>query len=283
VTAVPNAVAFGRVPSVSICSYNRNRAIIKYLIAFKLLTLYLLGLYACAPVVKPIPEGPKIPANAITVSDIHALPNWVADHDEGTLGSSTGLMSTVPSPSRSGKALKFDTTYQGYGGERYYVNFGDDTSSKNFVYDGWIYLTDSSDSIATLELDMNQVMPNGETVIFGIQCDGWSGTWDYTENAGTPNKYVDHWVNSKAACNIKTWTKNTWHHIQFSYSRDDLGNVNYQSVWLDGNEQQINVIVPSSFAIGWVPSLITNFQVDGLNQGAFSSTFYLDNLSVSRW
>ena len=42
-------------------------------------------------------------------------------------------------------------------------------------------------------------MPNGDTVIFGFQCDGWDGTWDYTENAGTPTAPIDHWVNSSAA------------------------------------------------------------------------------------
>ena len=32
---------------------------------------------------------------------------------------------------------------------------------------------------------MNQTMENGQTVIFGFQCDGYTSTWDYTRNAGT--------------------------------------------------------------------------------------------------
>jgi hypothetical protein len=40
-------------------------------------------------------------------------------------------------------------------------------------------------------MDMNQVMPNGQIVIFGFQCDGWSGTWDYTANKGTLEKPID--------------------------------------------------------------------------------------------
>jgi hypothetical protein len=120
-------------------------------------------------------------------------------------------------------------------------------------------------------------------VIFGFQCDGWSGTWDYTENAGTPTAFVDRWVNSSAACNVKNWAQNAWHHVQISYSRDDVGDINYQSVWLDGTEQQINVTVPSAFTLGWAPSLITNFQLDSNAPGSASSTVYLDNLTISRW
>ena len=187
------------------------------------------------------------------------------------------------SPSLSGNALDLYTTYTNYGGERYYASFGNDVIAKNFVYDGWVYLANSSGSIATLEMDMNQVLPNGQTVIFGFQCDGWSGTWDYTENTGTPTAFVDHWVNSNAPCNIRTWTQNAWHHVQISYSRDDYGNVTYQSVWLDGNQQQINATVPSAFALGWAPTLLTNFQVDSFDSGLSSSTVYIDNLKVSRW
>jgi hypothetical protein len=192
-------------------------------------------------------------------------------------------MALVSSPSLSGNARQFYTTYSYYGGERYDVKFSDDTSSSNFVYDGWVYLDDSAPSIANIEMDMTQVMPNGQTVIFGFQCDGWNQTWDYTENAGTPDAPIDHWVQSSAGCNIQTWALNTWHHVQVSYSRDDDGNVTYQSVWLDGTEQQINAMVPSAFNLAWAPALVTNFQVDGFEAGLASSTVYLDNLTVSRW
>ncbi len=211
------------------------------------------------------------------------MDDWLDAADPGTSGPATGAMAMVSTPSLSGDALQFDTTYTYYGGELYYADFGIDTTSQNFVYDGWVYLDSSSSSIANLEMDMNQVLPNGETVIFGFQCDGWAGTWDYTENAGTPTTYVDRWVNSSAACNVKNWAQNVWHHVQISYSRDDDGNVTYQSVWLDGNQQQINATVPSAFALGWAPSLITNFQVDGILPGSSSSTVYLDNLTISRW
>jgi hypothetical protein len=161
------------------------------------------------------------------------------------------------------------------------VAFGDDTSSTNFFYDGWVYLSGSASNIANLEMDVNQVMPNGQSVLFGLQCDGWEGTWDYTANTGTPTQPTDEWVHSSAACNPRYWSANTWHHVQASYSRDGAGNVTYQSVWLDSVEAPINATAPSAFALGWSPVLLTNFQVDGLETG--SSTVYLDNLTISRW
>jgi hypothetical protein len=67
-----------------------------------------------------------------------------------------------------------------------------------------------------------------------------------------------------------------------SYSRDDAGNVTYDSVWLDGAQQSMNVTVPCAFALGWGSVLLTNFQVDGLGASG-SATVYLDNLAVYRW
>src|SRR6185312_13239566 len=114
--------------------------------------------------------------------------------------------------------------------------FGKDTAAQNFFYDASIYIEGSNANIANLEFDMNQVTPNGETVIYGFQCDGYSSTWDYTENSGTPSSPVDHWLHTTAKCNPRNWAVNTWHHIQVSYSRDNSGNVTYKSVWLDGTE-----------------------------------------------
>jgi len=222
------------------------------------------------------------PSDAVSVSSIQTLSNWKATHDTGGPGSSSGSMSIVGSPSRSGHARKFATKFSSAGDERYSVTFGDNTSSTNFLYDAWVYVASPASDIANLELDVNQVMPNGQTVIFGFQCDGYSGTWGYSENSGTPTKSSAHWLTSKAKCNVRDWGTNTWHHVQVSYSRDSSGHVTYKSVWLDGAEQEINATVPSAFALGWGPTLSTNFQVDGLGSSG-SSTLYLDDLTVYRW
>ena len=220
------------------------------------------------------------------VDAIQDLSNWKAEYDTGTSGSSggaTGASSLVETPSMSGTARQFSMDYTYYGGERFDVSFAHDTVSKHFLYDVWVYLDSSVSSVANIEMDMNATMPNGQTVIFGFQCDGWSNTWDYTTNAGTPEKPVDRWLKSDQACNIQDWTQNTWHHVQVAYSRDDAGNATYQSVWLDDVEQDINQTTPSAFALGWGSSLVTNLQLDGRDSTTGSSTIYLDDLTVYRW
>ncbi len=228
--------------------------------------------------------GPVIPQNAIAVTNIQTLSNWIDAEDtgSGSDGGATGAMNLVSSPSYNGQALEFTTSFTDSGDERYSTVFGDDPTPSNFVWDGWIYLTSSASDIANLEMDMNQVIANGDTVIFGFQCDGYSGTWDYTTNAGTPESPIDEWVHSSAACNVQDWSIETWHHVQVLYSRDELGNVTYESVWLDGVPSVINATVPSAFSLGWGQVLLTNFEVDGLGASG-SSTVYLDDLTVYRW
>jgi hypothetical protein len=231
----------------------------------------------------PTPTGgPSVPTSAVSVSSIQTLSDWKASHDTGGPGSSSGSISVVSSPSLSGHARKFVTKYSDEGDERYSANFGDDTSATNFVYDGWVYVASSSKDVANLEMDLNQVMPNGQTVIYGFQCDGYSGKWAYSENKGTPTKPSVEWVSSKASCNVHNWSTNTWHHVQVSYSRSSTGKVTYKTVWLDGVGQSVNVTVLSAFALGWSPTLSTNFQVDGAGSSG-STTLYLDKLVVYRW
>ena len=228
-----------------------------------------------------------LPASAIAVNSIQTLTNWQAESDEatGTTGgvSTSGTTNLVNSPTLSGLGRAFVTNYSHYQGERYYASFGADTSATNFLYDGWFYLPSPATNIAILEFDMNQVMANGQTVIFGFQCDSWSNTWDYTANAGTPQQFSDVWLHSTAACNVQNWATDTWHHVQVSYSRDADGNVTYKSVWLDNVEQDLNVTVPSAFAIGWSPTLLTNFQVDGMTEAPATLTAYADKITVYRW
>ena len=226
--------------------------------------------------------GLDIPSDATSVGSIQVLSNWKAVNDSGASGSSNGSMALVGSPSLTGSARRFITNFSNDGGERYQISFGDDESATNFVYDGWVYLTSSSSKVANLEMDLNQVMSNGQTVIFGFQCDGWSGTWDYTANAGSPTKSKDVWVHSGAACNPRSWSINTWHHVQIYYSRSSDGVVAYHTVWLDGKGQAINATVASAFALGWAPTLLSNFQVDGYGSGG-QSVVYLDDLVIYRW
>ena len=221
------------------------------------------------------------PSNSSGVSSIQAFGGWRQQKDGGTSGWASGSMRLTNSPARSGNARQFSTSFSGNGGERYYVDFSDDAAATNFLYDAWVYVNNSAGSIANLEMDVNQVMENGQTVIYGFQCDGWSGTWDFTENRGSASHPIDAWVHSGAGCNPRSWARNAWHHVQISYSRNSYGTVTYHSVWLDGRESAINATVYSAFALGWGPTILTNFQVDGLGNG--SATVYLDNLTIKRW
>jgi hypothetical protein len=223
-----------------------------------------------------------IPSGAASVSNIESLGGWTATFDGATGGGANGSSSLVAAPSQNGHSRQFVTNFSNSGGERYSISFGDDNTSTNFFYDVWVYLNSSSSQIGNIEMDMNQTMENGQTAIFGFQCDGYTSTWDYTKNAGSPTSPNDQWVHSGAYCNPRGWSINTWHHVQVYYSRDDSGNITYHTVWLDGLQENINATVPSAFALGWAPSLVTNFQVDGLGSGG-SPSVYLDAVTVYRW
>jgi hypothetical protein len=224
-----------------------------------------------------------IPSSAVSVSSLQSQGTWSMKHDPGAGGGSTGAMSVVNSPSRSGFARQFYTTYTSYGGELYHTSFADDESATNFVYDTWVYLMNDAGNIANLEFDLNQTISNGNTVIFGFQCDGWSSTWDFSMNKGTAASPKGAWVNTSQHCNPREWTRNAWHHLQVSYSRTDTGTVTYNAVYLDGNQQPINATAFSAYALGWAPTLLTNFQVDGVSPGWGSATVLLDNLTIYRW
>jgi len=224
-----------------------------------------------------------VPAHARVSRYLHLWTGWHGVNDRGTgNGISHGKMSLEKKISLSGVARKFVTTYSNSAGHRYYLNFAREWKAKNFLYDAWVYIAHPSDDIANLEMDMNEVMANGDTVIFGVQCDGYTNTWDYTANAGSRKHYEDVWRHSKAYCNPREWSTNTWHHVQMTYSRNNAGHVTYKSIWLDGLEQEINETVPSAFSLGWEKCLLTNFQVDGLG-GYGKAIVYLDHLTVYRW
>jgi hypothetical protein len=169
------------------------------------------------------------------------------------------------------------------GGEIFHTAFGVDPNATHFVYVAEIRITNPA-VVANVEMDINQVLASGNTVIFGVQCDGYSGTWDYTINAGTPSNPVDNWAHANAQCpRPSTWAANTWHRVQIAYSRDDAGNVTYESAILDGVQSDFQgATANSAFTLGWGSTLLTNFQIDGLgNSGA--TNVYVDTMTVYRW
>jgi hypothetical protein len=224
-----------------------------------------------------------VPAYSSSVSSLQTFGGWTTIHDSGTPGSSNGWTATTSSPSRSGAARQFSMGYSYYGGERYSLSFGDDESASNFIFDTWVYIPSPNSGLVNLELDLNQVLSGGQTVIYGMQCDGWSGTWDVTVNKGTTTQPNVGWAHSSAPCNVRNWSTNTWHHVQLSYSRNDTGWITYKSATLDGVQQGINMTVLGAYNLGWAPTLLINVQLDGSTSGSGSANVILDDLTVNRW
>lgn len=224
-----------------------------------------------------------IPSNAVKVSNIQAMGNWIKIHDGGTPGWSDGTTYVVNSPSMTGGARLFANEFNNFGGERYSAQFGDDTAAQNFFYDAWVYIANDANGFSNLEFDLNQTMGNGQTVIMGFQCNSWINRWDYSVNGGSPTQPNDTWLHSYAPCNVHQWGANQWHHVQIYFSHNSSGWVTYHSVWLDGQQQDLNFTVFSGYSLGWGPANVTNFQIDGDSSGTTWGNVYLDNITVYRW
>jgi hypothetical protein len=207
---------------------------------------------------------------------------WKWEHDAGTPGSSTGqLIFNVANPSLNGSATEFVVSYSDYGGERFHLMFGNDTSASYFIYDTWVYLVNPT-QVQNLELDADQVTANDETIIFGTQCSSISGTWEYTY---VSNGHA-HWQRSNLPCNPQNWAPNKWHHIQIQSHR--VGDVvTHDWVKLDNGAAHSfkQATAPSGLFLSWMPIgvLVLNFQVDGALPGSGTVQGYFNELQVWRW
>ena len=241
-----------------------------------------LGASCTKEVMIDVSSASLLPPTVTAMSNLQQLKTWAGNHDSGTGGQASGSTNLTSSPSLSGIARRYSMNFRSNGGEIFYLAFDADTAATNFIYDAHIWLS-TTEGLGNLEMDMNQVMANGQTVIYGIQCDGYSQTWDYTINTGTPTEPIDTWVHSNLGCNPQSWTPHAWHHVQIAYSRDAVGTVTYSSVSLDGVQSKFEGATGNSaFALGWSPTLLTNLQIDGRG-AAGAIVAYLDNLTIYRW
>lgn len=224
-----------------------------------------------------------VPSDAKKVGAIQTLSGWNKVHDGGTPGSASGTMSMTSSPSVGGASRLYANKFVDYGGERYWVHFSDDNTAENFLYDGWVYIHSSASGFKNLEFDIAQTMENGQTAMMAFQCDGWNHTWDYGINAGSASASKASWRHSSASCDPQNWGVNQWHHVQIYISRNSSGSLTYHAVWLDGNKQSIETTAFGAFDLGWGPTIMTQFQVDGSSSGTSYANVYLDDLTVYRW
>jgi hypothetical protein len=226
------------------------------------------------------PSYAKIPSNATSSGDLTASSRWIWSHDKGTPGSSVGS-SHFPesSPSLDGKSREFAMSYSGKGGERFSVTFAHNAAVTHFVYDTWVWI-DKPSQLANLELDMNQVIPNGKTVIYAFQCSGYAGQWEYT----IMKNNAPHWQRSGLPCAPKNLSAKAWHHVQIASHRDGSGNVTFEWVSLDGTYKQLkNATGPGALSLHWTAGdLNLNFQLDGANSSG-SVKVYSDKLNIFYW
>jgi hypothetical protein len=235
-------------------------------------------LYSTFAVTGSAGVGDTIPPNAVSSGDLDGASEWKWNHDPGTPGASFGSsLYPISDLTLDNDAREFYVTYSDNAGELYHLYFGTDTNSTHFVYDTYVYLVDPS-QIQNIEMDLNQVMPNGQTVILGAQCTSNSGTWEYTTVSGGA-----HWNRSNIPCNPQAWTANTWHHVQIASHRDSTGVATYDWVSLDGVLSNFQgASGASAVSLGWPPGdLLLNFQLDGAGSG--SMTVDIDQLTVYRW
>lgn len=219
----------------------------------------------------------SIPSNAIGSANLDGK-SWAYERDAGTPGSARGSSVYPATTPLYDDAREFYMTYSAHGGERWHISFAKDASATHFIYDTYVYIVDPA-QVANIELDMNQVMSNGATVIYGTQCSSYTKTWEFTTVSGG-----SHWRSSNIPCNPKTWAAKTWHHVQIASHRNSSGDVTYDWVNLDGTHRVFkNATGYSAEKLGWAKGdLLINFQLDGANSGG-SITAYIHKMTIFRW
>jgi len=221
-----------------------------------------------------------LPSNAVPSANLDGLGGWAAEHDTGTPGSSSGSMVYPATTPSYDDAREFYMTYSHNGGERWHISFDNNPTAMNFVLDTYVYIVDPA-QVQNLELDLNQVMSNGQTVIYGTQCSSISKTWEYSVISSN----APHWKSSNIACNPLTWSAKTWHHIQIAYHRNSSGTVTHDWVNFDNTHSVFsNATGAGALSLGWAKgSLLTNFQIDGAYSSSGSVTAYIHKMTFYHW
>lgn len=226
--------------------------------------------------IPPTPP-PLIPSDAIWTSPLETQPSlWKTVHDEGTSGTSTGTGPTYPSPC----GAQFAFSYTNAGGQRWWVTAPADLNANHFVYDTWVWF-DNPAQCAQLELDVNHVLGNGNTVILGIQWSPSNGCWMYTT---MPNQKAT-WNKSNIPAAVSDFAPKTWYHIQLVSHHDAAGNATYDAVIINGVVQLFqNASGGSWAALGWNPKglINMNMQLDGVGASGSFNVFH-SNLRLGRW
>jgi hypothetical protein len=222
----------------------------------------------------------SIPSNAVNSGSLEAKSGWRGVHDSGTPGSSHGSMVYPATTPVYDNAREYYMTYTARGGERWSLSFAKDSGATHFVLDTYVYVVNPS-QLANLELDLNQVLSNGKTVIMGTQCSGFNKVWEWT---AYQNGHYG-WHKSSIACNPMSWSAKTWHHIQIGFHRDSSGVVTHDWVSMDGKKSSFSgAKANAAKSMGWEPkTLQMNVQMDGYSKSSGSVKIYLHKTTFYRW
>jgi hypothetical protein len=168
-------------------------------------------------------------------------------------------------------------TYSNHGGERWHISNGNANNSNNFVLDTYVFIK-NPDQVQNLELDVNETLSTGENVLFATQCSSITGTWEWAYVSGGP-----HWKSSNVRCNPRSWSANTWHHVQIGMHRSGA-TVYHDYVNLDGAHYTFSGAVGYGGQwLGWAKgAVVTNYQIDG-EYGSGSVTSYINKMTVYHW
>jgi len=222
-----------------------------------------------------------IPASAISSGDLDTSIGWYEGHDGGTPGKSTGSTAYPVITTVYDDARQFNMTYSDRAGERWATYVGADTRSTHFVLDTYVLLPNPS-QVLNLEMDVDQTLANGNTVILGTQCSAVTTSWEY---AWTVGPHLDHWWSTNLPCNPQLWAANVWHHIQIGMHHDSKGVVTHDWVTLDGVTNTFaNGTRMSSHFAHWAPGVTnTQFQIEGSSPSTGTVTAYAHKLTIYRW
>lgn len=245
--------------------------------------------YACTPVPSPVSKtGLRlVPVSAdptVIVAPLDALATWVGEYDGATQGSANGS-TTYPVLIGGRQARKFTSSFTDNGGFRFHTVYGTDTVKKNFVYAGDLYFQAVA-GLGQMELDNNQVTADGQTYIYGCQCNANSGAWDITKTIQPvpPAKEGNcAWVPTAFKGSPQRFALNRWLHFEIASHRDDAGNITYDAIFFDGVTALIGTTLPASLSLGWEQGImLVNFQLGGAGASG-NLTAYANNLQVARW
>jgi hypothetical protein len=224
---------------------------------------------------------PSIPSNAVSSGDMDGSADWQEEHDGGTPGKSKGSTTYPAKTPLYTDSREFYMTYTDQAGERWSTKVARDANATHFVLDLYVLLPSPSEA-KNVEMDIDQVVASGETVILSTQCSGEIGRWEFGDSVGRH----DHWKSTPIKCDPADWSANTWHHIQIGeHHAVNSDIVTHDWITIDGVYTPLeDATLESGHFLDWGPGdTNTQFQIEGASTKSGSVTAYVHKLTIYRW